>query len=104
MHNLLETLRKAPGIVVMIIAIAISLATAPTTAAAVSSLVGRVEKLEAELGRAQAKLAELTASQAKLSASIDAADRSIKSLRSDLDHPQVRPLASSVNTGASLRQ
>jgi hypothetical protein len=67
-------------------------------AVAISSLIGRVEKLELDLGSAQARIVELAASQSRLSASIDAADRSIKSLRSDLDHPQPRPLASILNS------
>ena len=104
MQNFLGTLRKAPANVAMIIAVAASTAAALTAAVAASSLVSRVEKLESDLGRAQSKLVELTASQSRLSASIDTADRSIKSLRSDLDHPRVRPLASIPNSGSFLRQ
>ena len=70
----------------------------------ISSLIGRVAKLESDLGKAQARIVELAASQSRLSASIDVADRSIKSLKSDLDHPRVRPLASILDAGAGLRQ
>jgi septal ring factor EnvC (AmiA/AmiB activator) len=104
MQSFLGTLRKAPGYVALIIAVAMSTTAALTAAIVVSSLVGRVEKLESDLARTQTKLVELTAAQSRLSASIDTADRSIKSLRSDLDHPRVRPLASIVNSGPFLRQ
>jgi len=88
----------------MIVVVALSATAALTAAVAVSSLVARIEKLESDLGRAQTKLVELTASQSRLSASVDTADRSIKSLRSDLDHPRVRPLASILNPGPLQRQ
>jgi hypothetical protein len=104
MQSFLGTLRKAPGYVALIIAVAMSTTAALTAAIVVSSLVGRVEKLESDLARTQTKLVELTAAQSRLSASTDTADRSIKSLRSDLDHPRVRPLASIVNSGPFLRQ
>jgi len=104
MPNFLGTLRKASGKVAVIIAVAISATAALTAAVVVSSLVARIEKLESDLGRAQTKLVELTASQSRLSASVDTADRSIKSLRSDLDHPRVRPLASILNPGPLQRQ
>jgi hypothetical protein len=51
---------------------------------------------------AQAKIDELTASQSRLSAGIDTGNRSIKSFRSDFDHPQVRPLASILDAGSRL--
>jgi hypothetical protein len=76
------------------VAIIVFIAAALTGAVVVAGLAGRVEKLESDLGTAQAKIVELTASLSRLSANVDAADRSIKSLRSDLDHPRVRPLAS----------
>ncbi len=41
----------------------------------ISSLIGRVEKLESDLGKAQARIVELAASESRLGASIDAADR-----------------------------
>jgi L-asparagine transporter-like permease len=104
MQSFLGTLRKAPGYVAPIIAVAMSTTAALTAAIVVSSLVGRVEKLESDLARAQTKLVELTAAQSRLNASIDTADRSIKSLRSDLDHPRVRPLASIANSGPFPRQ
>ncbi|HEV7982837.1 MAG TPA: hypothetical protein VGP86_08065 [Xanthobacteraceae bacterium] len=104
MQSFLGTLRKAPGYVALIIAVAMSTTAALTAAIVVSSLVGRVEKLESDLARAQTKLVELTAAQSRLNASIDTADRSIKSLRSDLDHPRVRPLASISNSGPFPRQ
>lgn len=74
MQNFLGRLRRAPGIVAMIVAI--SSAAALTAAVVVSSLVVRIEKLESDL----------------------------KSLRSDLDHPRVRPLASILNPGPFQRQ
>jgi hypothetical protein len=104
MQNFLGTLRKAPANVAMIIAVATSTAAGLTAAVVASSLVSRIEKLESDLGKAQTKLVELTASQSRLSAGIDTADRSIKSLRWDLDHPQVRPLASIPNSGTFVRQ
>jgi len=104
MPNFLGRLRSTPGKVAMIVVVALSATAALTAAVAVSSLVARIEKLESDLGRAQTKLVELTASQSRLSASVDTADRSIKSLRSDLDHPRVRPLASILNPGPLQRQ
>jgi mannitol-specific phosphotransferase system IIBC component len=110
MRNFVGTLGRAPGNVAAvihgfrIIAIAVSVAAALTLAFVVSAVISRVEKLESDLGTAQAKIAELTASQIRLSASIDMADRSIKSLRSDLDRPRVRPLASVLDTAARPRQ
>jgi hypothetical protein len=96
MLNLLATLRG----VTTIFALTTLVVAVLSAAVAISSLIGRVEKLELDLGRAQARIVELAASQSKLSAGIDAADRSIKSLRSDLDHPRPRidPLASILNT------
>jgi prefoldin subunit 5 len=104
MRNFIGTLGRASGNLAAIIAIAASIAAALTVAVVVSGLIDRVEKLESDVGTAQAKIAELTKSQTRLSASIDTADRSIKSLRSDLDHPRVRPLASILDTAARLRQ
>ena len=103
MHDFLATLGRASG-VATIIALATLIVVALGGAAAISSLIGRVEKLESDLGKAQARIVELAASQSRLSASIDVADRSIKSLKSDLDHPRVRPLASILDAGAGLRQ
>ena len=94
MHNFLATLRRVSTIFVLtMLAIA-----ALSGGVVISSLIGRVEKLESDRGRAQARIVELAAYQSRLSASIDAADRSIKSLRSDLDHPRLRPLASILDT------
>jgi hypothetical protein len=76
MQSFLGRLQKAPGHVAMFIAVAISTAAALTAVIAVSSMVGRVEKLESDLAKA----------------------------RSDLDHPRVRPLASIANSGPFLRQ
>jgi hypothetical protein len=104
MRSFLGRLRSAPDKVAMIVVVAMSITAALTAAVVVSSLVGRVERLESDLGRAQTKLAELTASQSRLSASVDTADRSIKSLRSDLDHPRVQPLASILNPAPFRRQ
>ena len=70
----------------------------------ISGLISRIDKLESDLGKAQARIVELATSQSKLSASIDMADRSIKSLRSELDHPRVRPLASILDAGAGARR
>jgi septal ring factor EnvC (AmiA/AmiB activator) len=94
--NFIGTPGKAPG---TIIAIAASIAAALTAVVLVSSLIARIEKLETDLQTAQAKIVELTASQSRLSTSIDTANRSIKSLRSDFD-PQVRPLASIIDPGS----
>jgi hypothetical protein len=96
MSNFIGARGKALG---TIIAIAASIAAALTAAVVVSRLISRVEKLEADLQTAQTRIVELTASQSRLSASIDTANRSIKSLRSDFD-PQVRPLASILDPGA----
>jgi hypothetical protein len=74
MHNFLAMLTRASG-VAAIIAVATLLVVALGGAVVISSLIGRVEKLESELG----------------------------SLRSDLDHPRVRPLASILEGGAGLR-
>jgi hypothetical protein len=104
MGDFVGTPGRARGNVAATIAIAASIAAALTIAVVVSGLVDRIEKVESDLGAAQAKIAELTKSQARLSASIDTADRSIKSLRSDLDRPRVRPLASILDTGVHLRQ
>jgi hypothetical protein len=103
MHSFLAMLTRASG-VATIIALATLIVVALGGAVVISSLIGRVEKLESDLGKAQARIVELAASQSKLSASIDMADRGIKSLRSDLDHPRVRPLASLLDAGAGLRQ
>ena len=103
MHSFLAMLTRASG-VATIIALATLIVVALGGAVVISSLIGRVEKLESDLGKAQARIVELAASQSKLSASIDMADRSIKSLRSDLDHPRVRPLASILDAGAGLRR
>jgi hypothetical protein len=80
-------LRRSSGTLIALTTLVI---TFPSGAVVISSLIGRVEKLEADLGRAQARITELTTSQSRLKASMDAADRSIKSLRSDLNprHPQ----------------
>jgi len=75
MHNFLATPGRAKR-VATIIALATLIVVGLGGAVAISSLIGRVEKLESE----------------------------IKSLRSDLDHPRVRPLASIVDAGAGLRQ
>ena len=103
MRNFLAALGRASGIA-PITAIAALVVVALSGAFAISSLIGRVEKLESDLAKAQAQIVELAASQTKLSASIDAADRSIKSLRSDLDHPRARPLASILDGGAGLQR
>jgi hypothetical protein len=73
MHNFLAMLTRAPG-VAAIIAVA-TLIVALGGVVVISSLIGRVEKLESDL----------------------------KSLRSDLDHPRVRPLASILDGGVGLR-
>jgi hypothetical protein len=103
MRNFIGTPGKAAGNVATVIAIAVSIAAVLTAAVVVSSLTVRVARLESDLRTAQAKIVEFTASQSTLSASIDTASRSVKSLRLDLDHPQVRPLASIVDAGARLR-
>ena len=96
MFNFIGARGNTPG---TIIPIAAFIAAGLTAAVVVSTLIARVEKLETDLQTAQAKIVELTASQSRLSASIDTANRSIKSLRSDFD-PQVRPLASILDAGA----
>jgi hypothetical protein len=73
MHNFVAMLTRASG-VAAIIAVATLLVGALGSAVVISSLIGRVEKLESDL----------------------------KSLRSDLDHPRVRPLASIPDAGAGL--
>lgn len=103
MRNFLAALGGASS-VATITAVATFVVVALSGAFAISSLIGRVEKLESDLTKAQARIVELAASQTKLSASIDAADRSIKSLRSDLDQPRVRPLASILGGGAGLQR
>jgi hypothetical protein len=80
--------------VAAIIAVATFVVIALSGVIVISGLTARVEKLEADLTKTHATIVELTASQSRLSASVDMADRSIKALRSDLDHPQPRPLAS----------
>ena len=104
MGDFVGTPGRARGNVAATIAIAASIAAALTVALVVSGLVDRVAKLESDLGTAQAKIAELSKSQTRMSASIDASDRSIKSLRSDLDRPRVRPLASILDPGVHPRQ
>lgn len=99
MRNFIGT----PGNAATMIAIAASLAAVLTAVVVVSSLTARVDRLESDLRTAQAKIVELAASQSTLSAGIDTANRSVKSLRSDLDHPQVRPLASILGAGARLQ-
>ena len=98
MHNSLAALRRPSG-VTTIIALATLVIAVLSGVVVISSLIGRVEKLESDLGKAQAKIVELAASQSRLSATtINATDRSIQSLRSDLDHPRVKPLASILDT------
>jgi hypothetical protein len=75
MHNFLAMLTSASR-AATIVAIAILIVAALGGAVVVSSLIGRIEKLESDL----------------------------KSLRSDLDHPRVQPLASIVDGGAGLRR
>ena len=97
MHNSLAALRRPSG-VTTIIALATLVIAVLSGVVVISSLIGRVEKLESDLGKAQARIVELAASQLRLSATINATDRSIQSLRSDLDHPRVKPLASILDT------
>jgi len=87
-------LGRARHNVATIIAVATFVVIALSGVVVISGLTARVEKLEADLGKAHTMIAELMVSQSRLSASIDMADRSIKSLRSDLDHPQPRLLGS----------
>jgi predicted nuclease with TOPRIM domain len=95
MHGFLAA-PKRRSVVTMLIVLVIG---ALSGVVVISNLIGRVEKLESDLGRAQARITELAASQSRLNASIDAADRSIKSLRSDLDnpHPRLEPVASNLD-------
>jgi hypothetical protein len=93
MRDFVATLKRPSGVATLIALTTLVIAV-PSGAVVISSLIGRVEKLEADLGRAQARMTELTSSQSRLKSSMDAADRSIKSLRSDLDRPRVQPLAS----------
>jgi hypothetical protein len=76
MRIFLGALRTVPSGRVTIITVATSAAVALTAVVMVSSLISRVEKLEA----------------------------SIKSLRSDLDHPRVRPLASILDAETRLQR
>jgi hypothetical protein len=99
MSNFVSMPGRASGNVAAMVAIASSIAAALTAVVVVSSLIARVDRLESDLGTAQAKIVELTASQSRLTATIDTANSSIKSLRSDLN-PQVRPLASMLDAGA----
>jgi hypothetical protein len=71
MRNLLAVPGRASGITITAIA---TLVVVLSGAFAISSLIGRVEKLESD----------------------------IKLLRSDLDHPRARPLASIRDGGADL--
>jgi hypothetical protein len=96
----IASLERVPGRVATIVFVAISVVVVLSAAAVVASLVGRVERLESDLGTAQAKIVGLTASRSRLSANVDTADRSIKSLRSDLDHPRVRLLTSALDGAA----
>jgi hypothetical protein len=75
MHNFLAMPTRASG-VVTVIALATLIVVGLGGAVVISSLVSRVEKLESDL----------------------------KSLRSDLDHPRVQPLASILDGGAGLRR
>ena len=63
MHDFLAALRRSSGTLIALTTLVIALLSGVVV---ISSLIGRVEKLETE----------------------------IKSLRSDLDHPRPRPLAS----------
>jgi predicted PurR-regulated permease PerM len=96
----IASLGRTTGRVATIVFVAISVVVVLSAAAVVASLVGRVERLESDLGTAQTKIVQLTASLSRLSANVDTADRSIKSLRSDLDHPRVRPLTSTLDVAA----
>jgi hypothetical protein len=75
MQNFLATQGRTSG-VAAIVALPTLIVVAVASAIVISGLVGRVERLESE----------------------------IKLLRSDLDHPRARPLASIFDTGAGLRQ
>jgi hypothetical protein len=76
MRNFFGTLGEKSGNVATITTVATSIAAALTVTVVVSSLIARVEKLESDL----------------------------VSLRSDLDHPRVRPLASIPDAWAHPRQ
>lgn len=69
MYNFLAALRRPSG-VTTITALATLVIAVLSGAVVISSLIGRVEKLESDLG----------------------------ALRSDLDHPRVKPLASILDT------
>jgi len=98
MHDFLASLRRSAGVATLIALTTLVIAVV-SGVVVISGLISRVEKLESDVGRAQARIVELTASESRLNASVDAADRSIKSLRSDFDHPRPRPLASVLNAG-----
>jgi hypothetical protein len=98
MYDFLAALRRSSGVATLI-ALTTLVIAALSGAVVISGLIGRVEKLESDLGRSQARITELAASQSRLTASMDAVDRSIKSLRSDLDRPRVQPLASILDAG-----
>jgi hypothetical protein len=103
-RNFLGRLASAPGKLAMVVVVAMSTTAALTAAVVVAGLLDRVAKLESDLGKAQTRLVELAAAQSKLGASVDTADRAIKSLRADLDHPRVRPLASILEPAPLQRQ
>ena len=88
MHDFLAALRRSSGVATLIAFTTVVICGAERYGRDFAS-DRRVEKAAS---RAQARITELAASQSRLSASMDAADRSIKSLSSDLDQP--RPLAS----------
>jgi hypothetical protein len=75
MHNFLAMPTRASG-VATVIAVATLVVVALGSAVVISGLITRVEKLESDL----------------------------KSLRSDLDHPRVKPLASIRDGGVGLRR
>jgi hypothetical protein len=75
MRNFLAALGRASGTAAST-AIATLIVVVLSGAFAISSLIGRVEKLESDL----------------------------KSLRSDLDHPRVQPLASILGGGVGLQR
>jgi len=74
-----------------------------TAVVIVSSLISRIEKLEADLRKARANLVEFGAAHSRLSTGIDAAEPSIKSLRADLHRPRVRLLTSILDSETRLR-
>ena len=94
MPNFLAVLGRARGGIAAIIAVATFVVIALSGVVVISGLTARIEKLESDHVKMQARIVELAASQSRLRQSIDAADRSIKSLRSDFDSPRVQPLAS----------